>query len=138
MREAIRDIRILKGQPRVLKARDDQRAADKQQRKVYALVDARDGKRCVCCGRRGNPYAVDALERIHRHHILQVGRDQGPMETWNLVSVCAICHSLIHITRELDVTGNADRRTLRWMLKRSAVADVFFGRAVPAHVRLVA
>jgi hypothetical protein len=124
-----------KPQPRVLKKREKVKADQKHERAVYAAVDARDRSRCVLTGVRANPYATSMLERLHHHHIVQRGSGQGPTETWNIVSVSAVVHALIHDNR-LIVKGNADKE-LTWAIKRDAVVECFGRKTVPAFVRVV-
>lgn len=69
---------------------------DRERRKVYAVVDARDCHVCRHCGGDGQ----------HHHHV--VFRSQGGLDTTeNIVTLCASCHDRIH-ARTLFVTGNAD------------------------------
>jgi len=49
-------------------------------------VLARDGHRCRCCGRRG---------RLTVHH-KEFRSEGGPTRLSNLLSVCLLCHGLIH------------------------------------------
>jgi hypothetical protein len=132
----VRDYKPLeKPQARVLKKRELVKQVQKQSRDTYAAVDARDKCRCRLTGVRANPYATSMLERLHHHHILQRGSGQGPTETWNIVSIAAIPHALIHDNR-LVVKGNADKE-LTWAIKRDAVVECFGRKAVPAFVRVV-
>jgi hypothetical protein len=124
-----------KPEPRALAKREKLKKEQKHERAVYAAVDARDRGRCVLTGVRANPYATTLLERLHHHHIVQRGSGQGPTETWNIVSVSAIVHALLHQNR-LAVKGNADKK-LTWTIKADAVVECFGRRAVPAGVRVV-
>lgn len=121
--------------PRVKVKAEKVKAEQKHERAVYAKVDARDRSRCQLTGVRANPYAATILERLHHHHIVQRGSGQGPTETWNIVSVSALVHSLLHQNR-LVVTGNADKK-LTWTIKADAVVECFGRRAVPPGVRVV-
>jgi hypothetical protein len=67
--------------------------------------------------------------RVHRHHILQKGRDMGPDASWNEVTVSSIVHDLIHANL-ITVSGNADE-TLTWALHAKVVEEVFGTRRVP-------
>ena len=80
---------------------------------LRALILARDGDHCRCCrSRRG----------LMVHHIRH-RKDGGPTVAWNLLTVCSICHSLIHAgllvlqgeredaVRFLDSEGNPIERT---------------------------
>lgn len=124
-----------KPKPRIFEKRDERRDAEALKRQVYAEVDARDQRRCQCCGRRGNPNAVEALGRIHRHHILEASRG-GPMTAANILSVCALCHSLIH-AKQLWVIGKDANRGVRFEIHEAAVVEVFGNRVLPKHVRIV-
>lgn len=127
---------IPKPRPRVLDKRDDSREADRLKRAVYAEIDARDQKRCRVCGRRGNPYATEALGRIHRCHIKNASAG-GEMSSRNLFSGCWICHALIH-AKQLFVIGRNAWKDLRFEIDERAVLDVFGARELPKHVRIVA
>jgi hypothetical protein len=70
-------------------------------RRVYRLVDHRDGRTCRACGKRTNPDEI-GLKRGHRHHIeyrSQCGRDCVE----NLITLCASCHDAEHIKRTLEI-----------------------------------
>lgn len=78
------------------------RAQERQDRAVYAEVDARDGLRSRISG----TYCA----RIHRHHIVPRSRG-GPTTTANVVSLTPEEHLLhVHGTAELVLSGNADTR----------------------------
>lgn len=129
-------LKYAKPEPRVKVRKGKVREADTHERKVYAAVDRRDKLRCVITGRKANPYALDSLDRLHHHHILQRGRDLGPTETWNVASVHSSAHALIH-QNVLTIEGNADVE-LRIGLKASAVEDLFGRRRPPAKVDVIA
>jgi hypothetical protein len=122
--------------PRIFSKRDDQREADRIRREVYAAVDARDQKRCRCCDRRGNPYALDPLGKIHRCHIVDASRG-GAMSAENIFSGCWICHALIH-AKQLFVVGTNANKPLRFELHEAAVVEAFGVRLLPKHVRIIA
>lgn len=111
-------------------------------RAVNAQVDARDGKRCRCCGRRGDPNATTTLGRIHRAHIRDASRG-GPYEAWNLCSLCWLCHALEHAKQLWFVGVDAsDRRAdgqfeLAFELHEAAVVEIFGTRALPPHVHII-
>lgn len=125
-----------KPRPRVLEKRDDKRERDAHERRVNAAVDARDGKRCRCCGRRGDPTATTTLGRIHRAHIRDASVG-GPYESWNLVSLCWLCHALEHAKKLWILGTNADRR-IEFEIHEAAVVEVFGSRLLPGHVRMLA
>jgi hypothetical protein len=124
-----------KPRPRILDKRDLQRQLDAHKRRVNAAVDARDQKRCRCCGRRGNPYALTALGKIHRAHI-QDASLVGPYEPWNLISLCWICHAYLHAKRLWILDTDANQR-IGFEIAGANVADIFGTNALPAHVRIV-
>ena len=132
----VRDITLHKPRPEILDKRDSQRDAERHERAVYAEVDARDLKRCRICMRRGNPYAVDALGRIHRCHIKDASRG-GEFAARNIFSGCWICHSLIHAKQVFVLGTNANAR-LEFEIEEAAVIDVFGTRPVPSHVHIIA
>jgi hypothetical protein len=49
-------------------------------------VMSRDGWKCRKCGLRQN---------LHCHHIVYRS-EQGPDESWNLMTTCSDCHDAIH------------------------------------------
>lgn len=116
------------------------KAEDKHERIVYAAVDRRDKLRCRVTGRQGDPYSTSLLDKLHHHHILQKGRDLGPTETWNVISLHASTHSALH-DNELTIEGSADPNEewpLRIGLKASAAESLFGkGRRVPAHITVI-
>jgi hypothetical protein len=124
-----------KPKPRILQRRAEKRKADAEKRDVYLLVDARDCKQCKVCGRKGNPYAVDPLGKLHHVHILDASLG-GEMKTWNLWLGCSICHALIHAKQLWPVTRNADQ-SMRFEIHEAAVVEVFGRKHLPAHVRIV-
>ncbi len=90
-----------------------QAAAEKTERDVFRLVDARDGHRCRACGHRCDPTATTLLERAHRHHIVYRSAG-GETTTGNLATVCASCHHREHVKRTLRIEGNADEGLTLW------------------------
>ena len=85
-----------------------QKALQAHQQEVYAAVTLRDGSSCRVCGKFCSPRAWAALERSHKHHLVYRSM-QGPTETWNLLTLCARCHSEEH-GGKLQLSGNADER----------------------------
>lgn len=126
---------IEKPRPRVLDRIEEDRDIERQKRAAYAEVDARDQKRCRCCGRKGNPYALTALGKIHRAHIRDASRG-GPMEAWNLVSLCWICHAIEH-AKQLFIIGTNANKLIRFEIKEAAVVEAFGTRELPKHVRII-
>jgi len=124
-----------KPRPRIFDAREDQREADRQKRAVYAEVDARDQKRCQCCGRRGNPEALTTLGKIHRAHIRDASRG-GALTAGNLVSLCAWCHSLVH-AKQLWIVGTDANAGVTFEIHEAAVVEIFGVKQLPAHVHIV-
>jgi 5-methylcytosine-specific restriction endonuclease McrA len=101
------------------------REAEAHNRAVYKAVDARDKRECRACGRKSDPNAVGLLARGHRHH-LQYRSAGGPTESWNLVTLCASCHSAEHVTRTLEIDGNADDALAFW--KKDDAGEWFLWR----------
>lgn len=124
-----------KPRPRVFHAIEDAIAAKRVKVQVYAAVDARDQRRCRCCGRRGDPNAIDALGRIHRAHIRDASRG-GAMSTGNLLSLCARCHSLEH-AKQLAIIGTNADKGIRFEIHEAAVVDAFGVKPIPAHISIV-
>lgn len=124
-----------KPRPRIFDKIQQEREAERIKREVYAEVDARDGKQCRCCGRRGNPYATTALERIHRAHIVDASRG-GEITADNLVSLCALCHALEH-AKQLYFVGSHAGPRLRFEIDEAAVVEVFGNRPLPRHVSII-
>lgn len=133
-------LRFPKPRPRILDQRDAQRALEAHVRRVQAIVDRRDEKRCRCCGRRGDPSSLTALGRIHRAHIQDASRG-GPCSPENLVSLCATCHALEHAKQLWFVGTNANLDAdppLQFDIHEAAVLEVFGTRELPPHVHIIA
>lgn len=111
------------------------RSDDSEQRQAYAEVDERDGKRCRCCNRRGNPNAITTIGRIHRCHIHDAGT-LGEMSAKNLVSLCWICAAL-ETGKQLFFVGKNANKPMRFEVMDAAVEEIFGHRTLPAHVRIV-
>lgn len=122
--------------PRVIVKHKAQKTDDAHERAVKAEVDRRDGKRCRCCTRRGNPEALTTIGKIHRAHIQDASRS-GPYEAWNLCSLCWICHSLEHAKQLWFVGTDANELTLGFEIHEAAVVEVFGTSTLPRHVRIV-
>jgi len=54
--------------------------------RVRAQVRARDGHRCTVCG---------TTEDLKVHHLIDAA-DGGPLEPWNLTTLCGVCHRDAH------------------------------------------
>lgn len=102
--------------------------AAKVERKAQKAVDERDKFRCQLSGARLSLETVDPFARVHRHHILQKGRDLGPDASWNEVTVSSIVHDLLHANL-ITVSGDADD-VLTWTLNAKVVEEVFGKRRV--------
>lgn len=124
-----------KPRPKIFEKRDTKRADEALQRLVYADVDARDGKRCRCCGRYGNPYAIDPLGKIHRCHIRDKSRG-GEMSAANLCSLCWICAAL-ETGKQLFFVGTNANHELHFEIYEVAVVEVFGSRELPSHVHII-
>lgn len=124
-----------KGKPRALRAEDARRDAKAEQRRVYALVDVRDKKRCQCCGRVGDPNAGTTLGRLHHEHLKELSLG-GPTSTENVYLLCWICHPF-KTGHQLEPHGNPDKAPLTFTVTSDAAAVIFKGRRRPAHVRIL-
>jgi 5-methylcytosine-specific restriction endonuclease McrA len=117
-----------KPRPRIFDKRDAAREKQRIQRSVYAKVSERDGRQCRCCGRK---------DSLHHHHIVYRSR-LGEDSTANIVLLCAFCHSLEHVARQLTIIGtNADSVKLRFEIHEAAVVEIFGNRTMPRQVRIV-
>lgn len=124
-----------KPRPRVLTQRDRQREHEAHARELAKQVALRDGSRCRCCGREGRYDGTVAARALHKHHL--VYRSRGGQESRrNLISLCAVCHALIHARQLWPLDTDADR-LVRFEIHEAAVVDVFGTRPLPAHVRMV-
>ena len=112
--------------PRVLEQRDAKRALSTMERAVRVAVQARDGRRCRCCGRR---------DGLHLHHLTFRSKG-GKWRTENIVMLDAICHALLH-ARQLWIIGKDADKRLTFEVHEAAVLDVFGTRCLPSHVRIV-
>lgn len=91
---------------RVDEKRDRKAKKAEQWLAVCRQVDTRDHYRCRSCGTRGNPEGVDALDRLHRHHL--TFRSQGGQDVAsNLVLLCARCHDAVHVKRTLRIEATS-------------------------------
>ncbi|MGE5610162.1 MAG: HNH endonuclease, partial [Bacillota bacterium] len=62
-------------------------------------IKARDGFRCVHCGRAGKELDAGNGVQLDVHHVVAV-RDGGPDDDANLVALCRRCHNRIEHGRE--------------------------------------
>lgn len=106
--------------------------ADTNWRRVCRLVDQRDGRQCRCCDKRTNPDDVGLL-RGHRHHIVYRSAC-GPDATWNLVTLCHVCHNDELHRQRLRIEGNADDALCFW--RKDGEGDWYVSRRELA-VRIV-
>jgi hypothetical protein len=101
-------LKFAKGPSRFERKDARKKAEEAERRRVYKLVDARDGRACRLCGRKGNPNGTSMLDKLHHHHILP--RSQGGKDTTdNLITLCAACHDGEHRGR-IRMDGDADAR----------------------------
>ena len=128
------DLKYAKPEPRARTRAKTVKARESAEDRVYRLVDQRDKGRCRLTGRRGDPYSVDPLDRLHHHHIVERSRG-GETSTSNIVSVHRTVHDLIHESR-VHVVGDADEQ-LTWTIKADAVLEAFGRKRVPLGVRVV-
>ena len=80
--------------------------AEARWRRVCKVVDQRDGRMCRCCDKWSDPEATGLFTRGHRHHIIYKSAG-GADESWNLLTLCAKCHSDEH-RNKLRLTGLSD------------------------------
>src|ERR1043166_4935361 len=99
---------------------------------VRKAVDARDQKRCRCCGRSHlNPDRVGVLHKAHRHHITYRSAG-GEHSSANVITLCASCHNSEH-KHNLRIEGNADEGVTIW--RKDDAGDWFISRQESApHV----
>jgi len=112
--------------PRVLEQRDAKRELSAMERAVRIAVQARDGRRCRCCGRR---------DGLHLHHLTFRSKG-GKWQTNNIVTLDAICHALLH-ARQLWIIGKDADKRLMFDVHEAAVIDVFGTKPLPKHARIV-
>lgn len=87
--------------------RDKAAAKEENWRKVCRQVDTRDHYRCRCCGTQGNPDGLDALDRLHRHHL--AFRSKGGQDVAsNLLLLCPRCHDAVHVKRTLRIEAQSE------------------------------
>jgi 5-methylcytosine-specific restriction endonuclease McrA len=101
--------KTVNGKSRAEAKRERRTAEAKEMRLCYNIVDERDSGRCRVCRKRGNPNATTLLDRLHRHHIIYRSRG-GEHVPRAVLSICADCHSEIHVDGTLRLEGDADLR----------------------------
>ena len=74
-------------------------------RRVCAVVDARDGETCRCCG-------VWVGQCRHHHHIVYRSQ-RGTDSLDNLLVLCPRCHDAVH-RHEVAIEGDADKAVFTW------------------------
>jgi hypothetical protein len=122
--------------PRVVKQVADAREVEAEKRRAYRQVDFRDGKRCRCCGRRGDPNATTTLGRIHRCHIHDAGT-LGEMDAANLVSLCWICAGFETVKQLFFEGTDANDPDLTFGVLDVVVPEIFSENPLPPHVHIV-
>lgn len=124
-----------KTRPAIFDKRDARRDRERHLRDVYAKVAERDQRTCRCCGRQGT-YGIGGEKALHRHHIEY--RSKGGADTVeNLVTLCALCHALEHVARQLHIIGTNANQRLTFEIHEAAVVDVFGTKPLPSHVRII-
>lgn len=71
------------------------RLPPKEYGELYAAVLERDDYKCRSCGAR---------QGLSVHHII-FRSDEGPDESWNLITLCLGCHNGIHIDVQDGIHG---------------------------------
>lgn len=98
---------LWKSEPRSTVKDQKKKATEKQRRDSYLLIEKRDGMRCRCCGKLLVRTLELRLDKLEHHHVN--GRDVKDAEgTWNLACVCRECHDKRHVTRTLQIKGDAN------------------------------
>ena len=78
-------------------------------RQVCRDVDARDKGRCRACG-GGTRVTLAAVSFRREHHHI-VPRSLGGADTLaNVVTLCLLCHTRVHVERSLEIKGNPSGR----------------------------
>jgi hypothetical protein len=85
---------------------------DKRWKECVAACNERDEFRCRVCGRYGNPRSRTMLNMIHHHHLIPNERRCGIHEVSRVISLCARCHNEIHVDCTLELTGDANARSV--------------------------
>lgn len=129
---SFRDLPTLADQGRCAKSKGEKSSFDVKAEKrtakeanwriVCRQVDKRDGYKCRCCGAHGNPEGLDALDKLHRHHL--TFRSKGGQDVAaNLLLLCSRCHDRVHVKRTLSIEAQdahgADGPLLFWSLPQT-------------------
>lgn len=69
-------------------------------KQIRKAVYRRDGWECALCGRR---------DGLQIHHVVPRGKG-GVDEMWNLITLCPMCHQLIHGDRPCNIEYEAMKR----------------------------
>lgn len=109
-------------QPRLVDKTAKRKAVDANWRKVCRAVDARDKGECRACLCRTLPTLAAVPNRREHHHIIPRSRG-GKDTTANVCILCLDCHTDVHVTRSLEISGNADKllrlRPVAWWTMRT-------------------
>lgn len=126
---------IPKPRPRILDKREERLERERRARELSAAIAQRDGATCRCCGRKGT-YEISGERALHRHH-LRYRSLGGDDDLTNVLTLCAICHALIHARQlwPLDFDAN---QIVRFEIHEAAVVEAFGTKPLPAHVQIVA
>jgi hypothetical protein len=100
------------GGSRLLRKLQKKAANDKAWNDCVKAVDERDEHHCRVCGRYGNPRSRTMLNMIHHHHLIPNERRCGIHEPSRVISLCARCHGEIHVDCTLELTGDANARSV--------------------------
>jgi 5-methylcytosine-specific restriction endonuclease McrA len=87
----------------------EKRAEDKHWHDVCRAVDARDGMRCRACGRKVVRTLARQVDRLEHHHVIPRSLG-GQDEAKNVANICLECHDDRHVTRTLEIRGNANSK----------------------------
>lgn len=122
--------------PKAIDKEAEAKKAAKAKREVDKEVDRRDGKKCRCCGRKGNPNATTTLGKIHRAHIVDASKG-GPYSAENLCSLCWICHAFEHAKKLFFAVHDANK-PMKFLIAKSVAEDIFGkGKKPPKFVKLL-
>lgn len=95
------------------KTRLDDKAADKRQAAAHwqdlcRTVDTRDRLQCRACKRKLIKTLTARPDRLERHHVIPLSLG-GENAKRNIALLCLQCHTARHVTRTLNISGNADK-----------------------------
>jgi 5-methylcytosine-specific restriction endonuclease McrA len=100
--------KTVKGKTRADEKTERDKADDAAEQACYRLVDKRDRFRCRVTGVL-LVMGGSLTKAIHRHHLI-FRSQQGPHETWNVLTISRAVHDLIHVHGTLRLSGDADAR----------------------------